>query len=237
MKLRDRVAVVTGGSSGIGLAIARALGREGCRVAICARTEAVLEEAAESLARDGTEVLATPADVSSPEDVERFAGIVESEMGGPDVLVNNAGIGRFGRIDELALEEFDRTFAVNVRGLWLSSRAFVPGMIERGGGVIVNIVSLAANNPFPEGSAYVGSKAAALAISRCLTFELREQGIRVLAVCPGSVDTPFFDDQEKFDPDRDRILRPEDVADLVVEAVRLSDRGTVSEVEIRPVSP
>lgn len=237
MNLRDRVAVVTGASSGIGRAVAGALGSEGCRLAICARTGTTLESAAESLARDGAEVLAVATDVARAEEVERLAETVESEMGGAEVLVNNAGIGRFGRVDELTPEEFDRTFAVNVRGLYLCSRAFVPGMIARGGGVIVNIVSLAAKNPFPDGSAYVGSKAAALAISRCMTLELREHGIRVLAVCPGSVDTPFFDKQEKFEPDRDRILRPEDVADLVVSAVRLSDRGTVSEVELRPVDP
>lgn len=237
MDLRDRVALVTGGSSGIGRAVATALGREGCRVAICARTEAALERAAEEMAGEGFEVLAVPADVSREADVRRLADVVADEMGGPDVLVNNAGIARFGRFDELEVADLDEVFGVNVRGLFLVSRAVVPGMMERGDGVVVNVASLAGKNFFPGGSVYAASKHAVLGLSKCMMLDLREHGIRVLTVCPGSVDTSFFDEQTRFEPDRDAILRPEDVAELVVDAVRLSDRGTVSEVEIRPVNP
>lgn len=237
MDLTDRVAVVTGGTTGIGRAVAEALGRAGCRVAICARTEEDLEEAATSMARGGVEVLAFPADVSREEGVERFAEHVRDELGPPDVLVNNAGVARFGRLEELTPEDFDEVFGVNVRGLFLCSRAFAPDMVERGDGVIVNVASLAGKNAFPGGTVYAGSKHAVMGMSKCMMLELREHGVRVLTVCPGSVNTPFFDKQERFEPDRGKLVQPEDVAELVVEAVRLSDRGTVSEVEIRPVNP
>jgi 3-oxoacyl-[acyl-carrier protein] reductase len=237
MDLRDRVALVTGGSSGIGRAVATALGRAGCRIAICARTEDDLQRAAERMATEGVEVLALPADLSREEDVDRLAETVADEMGGPDILVNNAGIARFGRFDELDVQDLDEVFGVNVRGLFLVSRAVVPGMMERGEGVIVNVASLAGKNAFAGGAVYAASKHAVMGLSKCMMLDLREHGIRVLTVCPGSVDTPFFDKQDRFDPDRGSILKPEDVAELVVHAVRLSDRGTVSEVEIRPVNP
>lgn len=237
MDLEGRVAVVTGGSSGIGRAVARSLGRAGCRVAICARTPETLEEAAASLAREGFEVLAVPADVSRPEDVEELAERVVDELGPPDVLVNNAGLARFGDLEELSPEDFDTVFGVNVRGVFLCSRAFVPAMKERGDGVVVNVASLAGKNAFPGGTVYAASKHAVMGMSKSMMLELREHGIRVITVCPGSVNTRFFDETDFFDPDRDAIVQPEDVGELVREAVRLSDRGTVSEVEIRPVNP
>lgn len=237
MDLRDRVAVVTGGSTGIGRALAHALGASGCRVAICARTRPDLEEAARELGRAGVEALAVQADVSREAAVQELAERVEAEMGGPDLLVNNAGVARFGRVDELDPEDYDAVFGANVRGTFLCTRAFVPGMIERGDGVVVNVASLAGKNPFAGGSLYSGAKHAVRGMSKSMMLDLREHGIRVLTVFPGSVDTPFFDKQDHFEPDRDRIVAPETVAELVVEAVRLSDRGTVSEVEIRPVNP
>lgn len=237
MELKDRVALVTGGSTGIGRAIALELGRAGCRVAICARTAADLERTAEALAREGFEVLAVPTDVSEEEDVATLAGTVRDELGAPDILVNNAGIARFGRVDRIEPAEFDRVFAVNVRGIFLCTRAFAPTMVERGDGVIVNMASLAGKNAFAGGAAYAGSKHAVMGMSKSMMLDLREHGVRVLTICPGSVDTPFFDKQDRFEPDRGKIVRPEDVAELVVRAIVLSDRATVSEVEIRPVDP
>ncbi len=237
MDLRDRVAVVTGGSTGIGRAVAHALGGAGCRLAICARTEVDLEEAARELAGAGIETLAVPTDVSDEAGVAELAERVEAEMGGADLLVNNAGLARFGRVDELTPADYDAVFGANVRGTFLCTRAFAPGMIERGDGVIVNVASLAGKNAFAGGALYSAAKHAVMGMSKSAMLDLREHGVRVITVCPGSVDTPFFDKQDRFEPDRDRIVAPEDVAELVLEAVRLSDRGTVSEVEIRPVNP
>lgn len=235
--LMDRVAVVTGATSGIGRAVASALGRAGCRLAICARGAEALERTAEALAADGAEVLALATDVSREEEVERFADRVLADMGPVSVLVNNAGVARFGSVEELGPEDYDAVFDTNVRGVFLTSRAFVPEMKQEGDGVIVNVASLAGKNHFAGGAVYAASKHAVLGMSKCMMLDLRAHGIRVLAVCPGSVDTAFFDGQDRFDPDRSKILAPEDVAEAVVSAVRLSDRGTVSELEIRPVNP
>lgn len=238
MELRDRVAVVTGASTGIGRAIAGALAEAGCSLAICARSRDRLETAASALRETAAPgVLAIPCDVSEEEEVAGLAGRVLEELGPPDVLVNNAGVGVFGRFQDLGIEDFDRTFGVNVRGTFLCSRAFVPAMVEAGGGVIVNIASLAGKNAFAGGSVYAASKHAVMGLSRCMMLDLREHGVRVLTVCPGSVDTPFFDKQEHMAPDPAKILSAEDVAELALTAIRLSDRGTVSEVEIRPVNP
>lgn len=238
MELKERVAVVTGGSTGIGRAIARGLGREGCRLAICARTRSDLEAAAAELRKtEAPEVLAVVADVSDEEDVAGLAAEVEAVLGPPDILVNNAGVGIFGRFQDLTPEDFDTTFGVNVRGAFLCSKAFVPSMVERGDGVIVNIASLAAKNTFPTGAVYAASKHAVLGLSGCMMLDLREEGVRVITVCPGSVDTPFFEKQDHRTPDTARILEPDDVAEIVITAIRISDRGTVSEVEIRPVNP
>ncbi len=237
MELEGRVAVVTGASGGIGRAIAEALGEAGCRLAICARRSGPLERAAEALRERTPEVVAVPTDVSVEDEVARFAARVRDALGPADILVNNAGTGTFARFLELEVEDYDRIFGVNVRGLFLCSRAFVPDMVARGDGVVVNIASLAGKNAFPAGSIYAASKHAVMGMSRCMMLDLRPEGVRVLTVCPGSVDTRFFDGEEHMVRDREKIMTPPAVAELVLGAIRLSDRGTVSEVEIRPVNP
>lgn len=237
MELNGRVCVVTGGSTGIGLAVAGRLAAGGARVAICARGEAALAEAADSIRSDGGEVVAVVADVSREEDVARLAERVREELGPPDVLVNNAGVGLFRPFQECEVADFDRVFAVNVRGLVLCSLAFVPEMLRRGDGVIVNVASIAGKASFAGGAAYAGSKHAVMGISRAMMLDLRPHGVRVLTVCPGSVATPFFGKAGGPRPDPSRVLASEDVAELVTAAVRASDRVTTSELEIRAVNP
>jgi 3-oxoacyl-[acyl-carrier protein] reductase len=235
--LEGRTAVVTGASTGIGRAIAAKLAAAGCRLGLCARREEPLFETAEELRSPGTQLLAIPTDVSKEDDVRRFAAAIEEQLGPASILVNNAGIGSFGRFLELSTADFDDTFAVNVRGLFLCAQAFIPGMVKARDGVVVNIASLAGKNAFPTGAVYAASKHAVLGMSKSMMLDLREHNVRVLAICPGSVHTPFFDDQDHVTPDPARIMDPSDVADLVLTAIRLSDRATVSEVEIRPVNP
>ncbi|MDT8437192.1 MAG: SDR family NAD(P)-dependent oxidoreductase [Gemmatimonadota bacterium] len=243
--LAGRTAVVTGGSTGIGRATALRLAEAGCRVAICARSEGPLREA-ERVIRDaadaagtgaGAEVLALVADVSREADVERLRGEVEARLGPADILVNNAGLGVFGSILDLDPEDYDRVFGANVRGVFLCARTFASGMAERGDGVIVNVASLAGKNAFAGGSVYAASKHAVLGMSKCMMLDLRPRGVRVVAICPGTVMTPFFDDQDRFDPDPEKALRAEDVAATIVHAVETAGRATLSEIEIRPVSP
>lgn len=236
MEMSGRVAVVTGGGTGIGRAIAARLAGEGCRVAICGRTRETLREAEESIRSAGGEAIAVPADVRREEDVERLRDLVRQQLGDATILVNNAGIGVFGSVLDLAAADFDRVFDTNVKGVFLCTRAFAPAMVGLGDGVIVNVASLAGKNAFAGGSVYAASKHAVLGMSKCAMLDLRPKGVRVLAVCPGSVMTPFFDGTGRT-PDPTKALSAEDVAETVIHAIRMSDRGTLSEIEIRPVNP
>lgn len=237
MDLTNRIAVVTGGTEGIGRATAYALGRAGAQVAICARTAVRIGECVSSLQAEGITAWGTVCDVAEPEDVAGFARLVRAELGAPDILVNNAGIGRFGPLDELSLEDWDAVLRTNVRSLFVVTREFLPAMKRAGRGDIVNVASLAGRNGFPGGTAYAASKHAVLGFSRSLLLEVRPHGVRVVAVCPGSVDTPFFDKQAQMQPNRTTILRAEDVAATILHVLRLPPHATVSELDIRPANP
>jgi 3-oxoacyl-[acyl-carrier protein] reductase len=162
---------------------------------------------------------------------------VTKERGAPRVLVNNAGIGRFKPLEELSLEYWDQTMAVNVRSLYLVTRAFLTGMKDAGAGTIVNIASLAGKNGIDGGTAYCASKHAVLGFSKSLMLEVRKHNLRVVAICPGSVATPFRDKGGRTRPNRDRILTPDDVAQAVLATLTASDRAMVSELDIRPTNP
>lgn len=237
MNLEGSRCVVTGGSTGIGLATARQLAAAGGRVAICARTAETLEAAATELRETGAEILSLRVDVSQEEEVDSLVHAVNEAWGGADLLVNNAGIGVFGTFMDLDIDDYDRVFGVNVRGLFLCSRAFAPGMVEQGGGVIVNVASLAGKNAFAGGAIYSASKHAVIGMSKSMMLDLRPHGVRVLTVCPGTVYTPFFDRVDQFNPVEERSLQADDVAEMILHVVRLSDRATVSEFEIRAVNP
>lgn len=231
------LAVVTGGTEGIGRAVASVLGRGGMRVAICARTEANVHRTITDLERTGISASGLPCDVTDPESVAAFGAFVRDGLGDPQVLVNNAGVGRFAPLDEMSLEDWDTVQHTNVRSLFLVTREFLPAMKRRGSGDIVNVASLAGRNGFPGGTAYSASKHAVLGFSKSLMLEVRKAGIRVIAVCPGSVDTPFFDKQDAMQPARDRILTADDVAETIAHALALPPRATVSELDIRPANP
>ena len=237
MNLSGVPAVVTGATEGIGRAIAVALGRAGARLAICARTEANVRATVAALSADGIDAVGRPCDVGDPTSVAAFGAFVAAERGDIGVLVNNAGIGRFGAIGELALEDWDAVMATNVRSLFLVTRAFLPA-VTRTTGAIVNMASLAGRNGVDGGTAYCASKHAVLGFSKALMLEVRKQGVRVIAVCPGSVITPFMDKTSRPGRTaRDRMLRPEDVADTVLATLTLPDRAMISELDIRPTNP
>lgn len=233
----QRVALVTGATEGIGRALAFALGKAGWSVGVCARTADKVTELLRDLAAADIPSAGIPCDVSDAEQVEALMAHVVERLGPIDALVNNAGVLYGKPVMELSLEEWDRTFAVNVRGLFLTSRAVIPSMRERGAGSIVNIASLAGRNGFAGGTAYSASKHAVLGFSKSLMMEERKNGIRVIAVCPGSVATPMLADQPMLPVNADRILQPEDVANTIVAALELPARALVSELDIRPTNP
>jgi 3-oxoacyl-[acyl-carrier protein] reductase len=230
-------ALVTGAGEGIGRATAVALGRAGFRVGICARTASKIEALVRELQESGVEAAAAAADVSDPAQVSSAVEQLARTLGEPAVLVNNAGVLIARPFEELTLEEWDRTMAINLRSLFLVTRAVLPGMRRLGEGAIVNVASLAGRNGFVGGTAYAASKHATLGFGRSLMLELRKENIRVITICPGSVDTGMLRDQPMLKSDPNRILKPEDVAATIVQVLSLPDRAMVSELDIRPTNP
>lgn len=235
--MSNQIALVTGATEGLGRATAFALGRAGWAVGVCARTAAKVDALVAALRADGIAAAGLAADVSRPEDVAALVEHVERELGPVDTLVNNAGVLYAKPLEELTLEEWDETLAVNVRALFLTTRAVLPGMRARRAGAIVNVASLSGHDGFVGGTAYAASKHAVLGFSRSLMLETRGDGIRVIAVCPGSMATEMIQRQAIFEKDPARILRPEDVADTILHALRLPPRALVSELDVRPTTP
>ena len=231
------VALVTGATEGIGRAIAFALGRTGYQVGVCARTPSKLRLLLDDLAAAGIRAAGHPGDVGIEVDARNVVQQITAVLGPVDVLVNNAGVGIIKPFDQLTLDDWDSTMATNLRSLYLMTREVLPGMRQRRRGSVVTIASLAGRNGFAGGSAYAASKHAALGFCRALMLEVRKDNVRVIAICPGSVDTALIRDQSVLTPNLDRILQPEDVAATVLAALSLPERATVSELDVRPTNP
>lgn len=230
--LTGRVALVTGGSRGIGLEIARRLGHLGASVAICARHQERLDDAARSLAGDEIKALPVVADVTRTADVESLVRKAETGLGPIDILVNNAGLGIFGAFHERSEADWDTVLNTNLKSVFLVSKAVAPEMIRRRRGYIVNISSLAGKNSFSGGGLYCASKWGLMGLTYCMAEELRVHNVRVSVVCPGSVATDFS-------PHADRnpatMLRAEDVAHAVAAMVTEGPQSFLSEISLRPL--
>ena len=233
----SETALITGATEGIGRATAFALGQAGYRIGVCARTEPKVRQLVKELQGAGFEAAGAPADVGNADQTARMVEAITKSLGPVDVLVNNAGVLIARPFEELTLEEWDTTMNTNVRSLFLVTRAVLPGMRQRKRGDIVNVASLAGRNGFAGGTAYTASKHAVLGFSRSLMLETRKDGIRVIAICPGSVDTSMQRDQPMLKSEPSRILRPEDVAATILHALTLPERALVSELDLRPTNP
>jgi 3-oxoacyl-[acyl-carrier protein] reductase len=231
--LQHQVALVTGASRGIGLAIARRLGRLGARLALCARQREPLARAVESLRKEGIEALDIPADVANAGQVAELVRRTNQALGEIDILVNNAGIGRFAPLHEIAEEDWDRVIATNLKGAYVCSKAVAPQMIRRRSGHIINIASLAGKNAFAGGGVYCASKWGLLGMTYCLAEDLRSFGIRTSAICPGTVQTEFSHSPHAG-KDPLKLLQPDDVAHVVEMILLQQPQSFISEVLLRP---
>jgi NAD(P)-dependent dehydrogenase (short-subunit alcohol dehydrogenase family) len=196
-RLQDKIAVVTGGSTGIGLATARRFVEEGAHVFIAGRREAELAKAVEQIGRN---VAAIQCDVAKLDDLDRLFGKIRDEKGRVDILFANSGVMEFQSIGEITPEHFDRTFAVNVRGLLFTVQKALP-LIGRGGSIILK-ASIASIKAFPGYGVYGASKAAVRSFARTWMLELKDRGIRVNAISPGPIDTPLFETAPKAERDQ-----------------------------------
>jgi len=235
-KLTGKVAIVTGGSRGIGEAIARALVAEGVQVAVTGRDARHLAAAREKIERSGPGAVETlQADVRQLADVERAVNATVARFGGLDILINNAGVGVFKNVGDMAPAEWSEIIDTNLTGVFNACHLALPHMRRRGGGFIVNISSLAGKNPFAGAAAYCASKAGLNAFSEALMQEVRYDDIRVSYVMPGSVATAFSSGDEAKGADWK--ISSDEVAEVVVNLLRHNPRSLPSRVELRPSKP
>jgi 3-oxoacyl-[acyl-carrier protein] reductase len=237
--LKDKVAVVTGGTRGIGRAIVERLLDEGARVAFCGRRQKSVDDAVAQLSPRGR-VFGMAADVSKLDDVRRFIADAHAEFGVLNILVNNAGAGAFADVAQLTPEAWDKMIALNLSGVHYCCHEIMPILKHAGGGDVVNIGSLAGVNAFAGGAGYNASKFGLVGYSEALMLDHRHDGVRVSLIMPGSVDTEFGSTgagTENARPRSEWKIAPEDIADIVVSVLKMPARTTVSRIEVRPSRP
>lgn len=236
--LGGQAAVVTGGSRGIGYAIAEALAEAGAAVAIAARTAGDVERAARDLEeRHGTRCIGVPCDVRSLKDCETLIDRAVRELGGLNMLVNNAGVGRFAPVAEMSPEDWDTVIGTNLNSLFYCCHSALPHLMRHDASWIINIGSLAGRNAFPNGAAYNASKFGLIGFSEALMQEVRHDGVRVSYIMPGSVATEF---SHPGGTDRSRDswkIQAEDIARIVMDLLATPARTLPSRVEVRPSRP
>jgi NAD(P)-dependent dehydrogenase (short-subunit alcohol dehydrogenase family) len=231
--LTGKGAVVTGGTRGIGYAIAESLLEHGAAVEICGRTDKTTQEAVASLSKGGRRVTGVAADVADRAQVVRLFEHAEAELGGVDIVINNAGVGVFAPMADMTVADWHKVIDTNLTGVFHCCQQAVPRLRKRGGGYIIQISSLAGKNPFAGGSAYNASKFGLNGFTEAMMLDHRYDKIRFTSICPGTVDTDFS-------PRSGRTswkVQPEDIAEIVIGLLRMPERTMVSYLEVRPSLP
>lgn len=231
--LKNKVALITGGSKGIGYGIARTLLEEGMNVAITARHEKDLQKAAESL-EAGNRILTVTCDVRNLESLQECVQQVEDKWGSLDVLVANAGVGHFAPVDEMTVDQWQQTIDTNLTGVFYTIKAALPAL-KKSKGYIITISSLAGTNFFAGGAAYNASKFGLTGFTQSVMLDLRQQGIKVTTIMPGSVAT-WFNDHVPNDKDEWKI-QIEDMGQIVSDLLHMHPRTLPSKIEVRPSQP
>ncbi len=234
--------IITGASKGIGLAIAKTFAKQNEKhhIGICSRKKDELGSAENELREisDKHEYFSSVCDVSQVMDVNSFVAEFEKKFGAVDLLINNAGFGIFKPILEISKQEFESVLATNLRGVFLFTRAALPKMREAKSGTVITVSSLAGKNGFAGGTAYCASKFAVRGLMQCLFLEVRTDNIRFVTICPGSVDTDFFIDENHGSGLKSKkALMAQDVADCVLVAASLPQNADISEMDVRPTNP
>jgi NAD(P)-dependent dehydrogenase (short-subunit alcohol dehydrogenase family) len=236
MFLAGSTAAVTGGTRGIGFAIARQLADAGATVAICGRSQSGVDQAVSSLTNNSQrKVVGKAADVRTSIDVAAWFEWLDRDIGGPDILVNNAGLGVMKSTGELTVEEWRQTIDTNLSGAFYFSREALGRMKDRGRGYIINIGSLAGKNAFAGGAAYNASKFGLCGFSEAMMLDHRYDNVRVSHIMPGSVDTDFSGRGKAAGADWK--IAPEDIGEIVLMLLRMPERTLVSQIEVRPAKP
>ncbi len=235
LDLTDKVAVVTGGTKGIGFSIAESLLQHGANVFICGRSKSDLRQSLEWLGKHGN-VEGEICDVRNEDQVRMMLEECERKLGGVDILVNNAGVGFIGEtVEEMSGDEFRQTLETNLFGVFYACHYAVPQIKKRGGGYIINISSLAGQNAHPKMAAYNASKFGLNGFTEALMQEVRQDNIKVTALCPGSVKTFIGGDTPSSS--KDWQIQPKDIAELVIDLLSMPPNALPSKIEIRPSKP
>ncbi|GEN82440.1 putative oxidoreductase YoxD [Sporosarcina luteola] len=236
-KITGKNAIITGAGRGIGRATAIAFAKEGIHVGLIGKTAANLEKVAEELREYGVNVSLAAADVSDNASVIAAVDYVKSELGPIDILINNAGIGKFGKFLELSPEEFKHIIDVNLMGMYYVTRAVLPEMIERQTGDIINISSTAGQKGAPVTSAYSASKFGVLGLTESLMLEVRKHNIRVSALTPSTVATDLAFEENLTDGNPDKVIQPEDLAEMMVAQLKLHPRVLLKSAGLWSTNP
>ena len=235
--LKDKVAVVTGAGKGIGKAVALALAEEGVHVGLIARTASDLEEVSGLVAARQVKVATALADVSDLAGVDKAIFELQKQLGPIDILINNAGVGVFGGFLELSPEQFETIIKVNLLGTYYVTRAVLPGMIERKTGDIINVSSTAGLRGSAMTSAYSASKFGVIGLTESLMQEVRKHNIRVTALTPSTVATDLAISLKLTDGNPDKVMQPEDVAELIIAQLKLNPRVFIKDSGIWSTNP
>ena len=236
MKLKNKIAVITGAGKGIGRITAELFLKEGASVVLNSRTKTDLDSFVKEHQDCKDKILAVAGNVSDEKVLEKIVKETIGTFNRIDILINNAGFGKFSEMVNSTTKDFDDMFGTNVRAMYILTRDFLPYMIKQKEGIIVNIASIAGKNGVPGGSIYSATKHAVMGLSRSLLLEVRKHGVRVIAICPGSVDTEFFRESPS-ELTHSSMITSEDIAGTILYAVTLPPNATVNEIEIRPANP
>jgi 3-oxoacyl-[acyl-carrier protein] reductase len=233
MTLKGRTALVTGGTRGVGRAIAERLVREGVAVAICGRSAAALEHAVREMAASGGKISGMQADISTLNGAQELFAFVDQELAGLDILVNNAGTALLGHVADIDPEQWEQSLATNLSGVFHCCREAITRFRQRGSGFIVNIGSLLGKTAVAGGAAYCASKFGLNGLSEAMLLDCRQENIGVCTILPGSIDTELFGARSGADWK----MHPDDVAQIVTAILQMPERTLVSRVEMRPLGP